>query len=97
MPSWPGVLLLSLTLLWFIAGYMSYVSGKRYGKGLLMSFLAAQVLFYGHAIVFGFMNGSGAEAQLKTHSPFLFVIFLIGYINFAVAAWYLLWLAKVKK
>lgn len=96
MPSWPGVLLLSLTLLWFMAGYASFVKSGPYGRGLLASFLVAQVLFYGHAIVYGLVNGSGAVAQLQTKSPFLFVIFLIGYINFAVAAYYLARLLKRK-
>ncbi len=66
-----------------------FVRGKEYGRGLLLSFLAAQVLFYGHAIAFGLLNGSGVVAQLKTHSLFLFVVFLIGYVNFVVAAYYL--------
>jgi hypothetical protein len=66
-----------------------FVRDKKYGKGLLLSFLAAQVLFYGHAIIFGLINGGGIVAQLKTHSPFLFVIFLIGYLNFTVAGYYL--------
>lgn len=96
MPSWPGTALLLMTLVWFLAGYTMYVKGQRYGKGVLISFLVAQVLFYGHAIVFGLVNGGGVVAQLTTHSPFLFVIFLIGYINFAVAAWYLIRLLRLK-
>lgn len=95
-PSWPGTLLLLLTLLWFLAGYIRFISGKKYGRGLLLSFLATQVLFYGHAIIFGLVNGSGAVAQLKTHSPFLFVVFLIGYINFGVAAYYVVKLLQNK-
>lgn len=93
-PSLPGVLLLLLTLLWFLAGYTLFIKGKRYGRGLLISFLTAQVLFYGHSIIFGLVNGGGAVAQLKTHSPFLLVIFLIGYLNFLVAAYYMYWLIK---
>jgi hypothetical protein len=95
-PAWPGTFLLLLTALWFLAGYTRFISSKKYGRGLLLSFLATQVLFYGHAIIFGLINGGGAVAQLKTHSPFLFVIFLIGYINFGVAACYLVWLLKNK-
>jgi len=88
-PNLLGVALLSATFVWFLAGYSMFIRGKKYGRGLLLSFLTAQVLFYGHAIVFGLVNGSGIVAQLKTHSSFLFVIFLIGYINFTVAAYYL--------
>ena len=97
LPAWPGSLLLLLTLLWFLAGYIRFIRGQKYGAGLLLSFLAAQILFYGHAIVFGLINGSGVVAQLTTHSPFLLVIFLIGYINFAVAAYYVMRLLQVKR
>lgn len=95
-PSLPGTFLLLFTLVWFLAGYAMLTRGEKYGRGLLLSFLAAQVLFYGHAVVFGLVSGGGAVAQLKTHSPFLFTIFLIGYINFAAAAYYLFWLMKNK-
>ena len=95
-PSLPGTFLLLLTLLWFLAGYIMFIGDGKYGKGLLLSFLATQVLFYGHAIILGLITGGGALAQLKTHSLFLFVIFLIGYINFGTAAYYLAWLSKYK-
>ncbi len=88
LPNFVGTALLTATLVWFLVGYSMFVRDKKYGKGLLLSFLVAQVLFYGHAIIFGLINESGIVAQLKTHSPFLFVIFLIGYINFAVAGYY---------
>jgi len=95
-PNSTGATLLFVTFVWFLVGYIMFVRDKKYGKGLLLSFLAAQVLFYGHAIAFGLINGSGIVAQLTTHSPFLLVIFLIGYINFAVAAYYLIQLLKLK-
>lgn len=94
MPSFPGTALLLVTFLWFLVGYSLFIGGKKYGRGLLLSFLAAQIVFYGHAIVFGLINGSGIVAQLKTPSPFLFVIFLIGYINFVAAGYYLVQLLK---
>ena len=79
-----------------MAGYRMFIRGEKYGRGLLLSFLIAQVLFYGHAIVFGLINGSGTVAQLRTPSPFLLVIFLIGYLNFVVAVYYLIQLLKLK-
>jgi hypothetical protein len=94
LPNFVGVALLSATLVWFLVGYIMFVRDKKYGKGLLLSFLASQVLFYGHAIAFGLINGGGAVAQLKTHSQFLFVIFLIGYVNFAVVVYYSVLLLK---
>lgn len=90
-PNWSGVALLALTLIWFLVGYIRFVRGKRYGWSLLFTFLGAQVIFYGHAHLLGFVGG-GAVAQLSTHSQFLLVIFLIGYLNFVVAVYYLVWL-----
>lgn len=87
-PNWPGAALLAFTLGWFLLGYFRYIRHKRYGFGVLLSFLVVLVLFYGHAILFSFA-GQGAIAQLRTHSPFLFVIFSIGYLNFFVAAYYI--------
>lgn len=93
-PSPLGILLLGITLLWFVVGYAGYVSGRRLGYPVLVGFLLAQVLFYGHSIVLGAMTGAGAVAQLTTSSHFLLVIFAVGYLNFAVAAGYLVWLLR---
>lgn len=93
-PSWPGAVLLGLTLVWFVVGYVRYLRGQPYGAGMLLAFLLAQVLFYGHSVALGLLTGGGAEAQLTTHSRFLLVIFSIGYVNFLVAACYVYWLAR---
>ena len=93
-PSLLGTLLLGLTLLWFAIGYARYVAGKRFGNALLLGFLLAQVLFYGHAIVLGLFNGAGAVAQLTTPNRVLLVIFGVGYLNFLVAAYYVYWLLR---
>jgi len=94
LPSLSGTAMLLLTFSWFVAGYVLFIRRKRYGRAVLLSFLAAQVVFYGHAIALGFINRGGIVAQFNTHSRFLFVIFLIGYINFAAAAYYLVRLSK---
>ncbi|NMH96540.1 hypothetical protein [Pseudonocardia acidicola] len=93
-PSWPGLALLALTFVWFLAGYRSYVRSRPYGYALLLTYLAAQVLFYGHSVLLSVMHGghAGAVAQLSSPSPFLVVIFAIGYLNFVVAVWALVWL-----
>ncbi|HUZ00146.1 MAG TPA: hypothetical protein VMU89_07325 [Thermomicrobiaceae bacterium] len=94
LPSPLGTLLLGLTLLWFVVGYRRYLTGRRFGYGLLLGFLVVQVLFYGHSVVLGLLTGAGAVAQLTTSSRFLLVIFTIGYLNFAVAAYYVYWLLR---
>lgn len=90
-PNWSGAALLALTLIWFLAGYIRFLGGKRYGWSLLLSFLAAQIIFYGHSWLLSFVGG-GAIAQLRTHSPFLLVVFLIGDLNFVVALYSFIWL-----
>lgn len=93
-PSLIGSVLLAITFIWFLLGYLWYVRGRRYGMGLLLSFLVTQVLFYGHSVVLGLFTGGGAVAQLETPSPFLLAIFLIGDINFVAAIYYAWRLAK---
>lgn len=96
-PSPLGVLLLGITLLWFLIGYYRYLSAKKHGRVVLLGFLLAQVLFYGQTIVLGIWTGAGAVAQLKTQSLVLLVIFIIGYINFLVALYYVYWLIKTAR
>ena len=93
-PSWPGVVLLALTFVWFLAGYRRYVRGRSYGYALLLSYVVAQVAFYGHSALLSVMHGghAGAVAQLSNSSPLLIVIFAIGFLNFVVALWALVWL-----
>jgi hypothetical protein len=94
VPATAGVVLLGLTLLWFLTGYGLYLWGRRYGTATLLAFLLAQVLFYGHSVILGLLTGGGAEAQLTTNSRFLQVIFSIGYLNFLVATFYVYWLVR---
>lgn len=93
-PALLGTLALGLTLLWFVVGYWAYVANRRLGLPVLLAFLVVQVLFYGHAVVLGLLTGGGAVAQLTTSNRFLWVIFAIGYVNFAVAAYYVYWLLR---
>lgn len=97
VPSLPGTAALVVTFAWFLVGYLGYITGKKYGLPVLLTFLATQVLFYGHAIILGILLGGGIVAQLQTHSPLLFVVFVIGYLNFAVAGYYLYWLIRHRK
>jgi hypothetical protein len=71
-----------------VVGYTRYRSDARHGRGVLVSFLAAKVVFYGHSVLLSLLTGGsgGVVAQLSTSSPFLLAVFLIGYLNAAVAA-----------
>jgi uncharacterized membrane protein (UPF0136 family) len=95
-PSLLGVALLSATFMWFSVGYFWYVTGRTSGLWVLLAFLAIQILFYAHAILFGLLTGGGIVGQLRTNSPFLLVVFLIGYLNFTIAGYYAWRLLKHK-
>ena len=95
-PSWPGVALLAVTLAWFLLAYRRYVRGARFGRGLLMAFLATQVIFYAHALALSLLSGGhgGIAAQLTSPSQFLRVIFALGYLNALCAAALLVVMAR---
>lgn len=86
-----GVGLLAATLAWFLIGVWGLVRGSRVGYALLVSFLGAEFLFYFRNEILLISFGYGLPYHL-THGadPLLWVVFLIGDINF-VAAGYFLW------
>jgi hypothetical protein len=92
LPTASGVVLLGLTLGWFLAGYISYEQNKNYGYKLLISFLITESLFYFYTLV------SGAFFfQLQNPSVIIKIIFIIGYINGAMAAYCAFRLYRTKK
>lgn len=86
-PSLLGTALLVVTLVWFVAGFLRYRRRLPFGTGLLLGFLAAEVLFYGGLILLALVTGgrAGAGAQLTEPDPRLWAIFAVGYANFAIA------------
>ena len=94
---WPtvsSIVLLGMTLLWFLAGYIGVQRQRRYGNFLLVSFLLFEVLFYLHSVI------SGAFFfQMQNPSLVIKVVFLMGYVSGAVAGYYayLLIRGKYKK
>ena len=61
-PSLTGALLLTFTFIWFLVGYGWFLYGTRYGRRLLLSFLLAQILFYGYSIILSLLTGARAVA-----------------------------------
>jgi hypothetical protein len=89
-----GALLLGATLVWFVAGATLHWRGRAAGYWLLLSFLAVEVVFYFRNEVLLIPAGYGMPYHL-THArdPLLWVVFLIGDVNFLAAGcfvWYLL-------
>jgi hypothetical protein len=73
-PSVSAIVLLSLTLAWFLIGYFTFRAHRRYGFRILLSFLAVEGLFYLNTMLFG-----GLGVLLATPNPVLQIVFLVGY------------------
>ena len=73
-PSLSAILLLSLTLAWFLFGYFAFRAQRRYGPWVLLSFLAVEGLFYLNTMLFG-----GVGVLLSTPNLVLRIVFLVGY------------------
>jgi hypothetical protein len=86
-----GVVLLGATLVWFVAGVGLLMRGRAVGYWLLVSFLAVEFVFYFRNEILLIPGGYGMPYHL-THirDPLLYVVFLIGDVNF-LAAGYFLW------
>jgi hypothetical protein len=83
LPSPSSIILLGLTLAWFITGYLGVVNGKHWARPVLISFLVAEALFYLHSVVFG-----AFFFQMQNPSLLIKTVFLIGYMSGVVSAYY---------
>ena len=83
LPTLNGVVLLGLTLTWFLAGYFGVLKDYRYGYYFLLSFLGVETLFYAGSVA------SGAFLfQMQNPSLLIKSIFLMGYVSGAVSTYY---------
>jgi hypothetical protein len=82
LPGVRAVGLLGLTLAWFLLGLAGFMRGRRWGLAVLVSFLAAEALFYGATFATGTFL-----LQMHNHSDLLKAVFVIGYASGAVAAY----------
>jgi hypothetical protein len=80
-PAISAVVLLGLTLVWFLVGYFALRRRKSWGFWVLLSFLAVEALFYAVALVSGV-----AAFQLENHNLVIKAVFIVGYITGAVSA-----------
>jgi hypothetical protein len=91
-PSISGILLLGMTLAWFLVGYIGFQKKSRFGYPVLVSFLTVEALFYFLSVL------SGAFIfQLENPSVLLKIIFLIGYISGGVAGYFAYTLIRYRK
>jgi hypothetical protein len=83
LPNLYAATLLGGTLIWFLVGLRGFLTGRRWGLAVLLSFVTVEALFYAKTFVTGHVT-----IQLQNPSDLVRAVFVIGYISGAVAAVY---------
>lgn len=82
-PGMRSIALMSVTLGWFLVGYIGTVKKSRLGYAILLSFLLVEALFYASAVL------SGAFIfQLHNARLIMRAVYAYGYVSGACAALY---------
>ncbi|HEX9031901.1 MAG TPA: hypothetical protein VF834_08625, partial [Streptosporangiaceae bacterium] len=93
-----GLILLALTLAWFLTGVVLNQKGRQAGHWLLFSFLVTEFAFYFHGQILGIANGYGLVYLLvHAHDTIVRWVFVVGDINFAAAGYFALYLLRRRK
>ena len=92
LPSPTAIILLGLTLVWFLAGFIAVRQRRAWGYWLLLSYLIVVVLFYLNSLIFG-----AAQAQVLNPNPILKVVFLVGYLAGIVCGIYAVMLLRNRR
>jgi len=81
-PTISSIVLLGLTLAWFLIGYFT-IGRRRFGYWLLLSFLVVEGLFYVQTLLLG-----AAAYQVQNPHPVILAVFIIGYVTGIVSLVY---------
>ncbi len=92
LPTLSSLVLLGLTLAWFLVGYFGLRARRRFGYWVLLSFLLVEGLFYLHTLVFG-----AVAFQLANPNLVIKAVFLIGYATGIVSLIYFVALIVFRK
>jgi cation transport ATPase len=90
-PTDSSIILLGITLIWFLLGYIGLQAHKVIGYWILLSFLAIEAVFYLHTLLYG-----AVFAQLRNQSPLIKTVFIVGYLSGIVSAYYVTALLRFK-
>ena len=82
----PGMALLSLTLVWFLAGYVGTRRGWWMGRLILLTYLLAMVGFYVVNTYGLLIHGYGLLWHFQRHDLPVRMVFAVGYLNMFVGA-----------
>src|SRR6185503_6717675 len=73
LPTVSSLILLGITLVWFLVGYFGSIASLKYCHALLISFLSVEALFYLHSFVFG-----AFFFQMQNPNPIIKIVFIVG-------------------
>ncbi|MGH7862604.1 MAG: hypothetical protein ACRENM_04980, partial [Candidatus Dormibacteraceae bacterium] len=82
-PTVSAIILLGLTLAWFLVGYFGQRAHRRFGFWVLLSFLLVEGLFYLRTLLFGHV-----AFQLDNSNLVVRMVFLIGYVTGVISLLY---------
>ena len=82
-PTVSAIVLLGLTLAWFLVGYFGQRTHRRFGFWVLLSFLLIEGLFYLRTLIFG-----PVAFQLDNSNLVVRIVFLIGYVTGVISLLY---------
>ncbi len=81
-----GTVLLGLTLLWFLAGYLGTRRGWWMGRLILLTYLLAMVGFYVANTYGQLVHGYSLLWHFQRHDLPVRIVFAVGYLNMFVGA-----------
>lgn len=97
-PSLSGTALLTLTLVWFLAGYLGIDRGWIWAYWLLLSYFVAVVTFYLRNMLTQVTHGYPPFFHVwGEHDPILFAVFAIGYLNMLAGVYFLYFLIRHRR
>ncbi len=93
-----GAVLLTITLLWFLSGFLLLVQKTTIGYWLLLAFFFVEFLFYFHGQIILAFFGYGLLYHLfRFNDMILWITFFIGDINFLTAGYAIIYLVENKR
>lgn len=97
-PSLSGTALLTLTLVWFLAGYLGIDRGWIWAYWLLLAYFATVVTFYLWNMLTQVMHGYPPFLYVwGARDPTLFAVFAIGYLNMLAGVYFLYVLLRYRR
>ena len=93
-----GALLLALTFIWFLAGFILSSREKKLGSWLLVSYLLAVFIFYFHnQIILSFFGYGIFYHFLHVKDSILWFVFFIGDINFLASGFFIYYFLRLSR